>query len=154
MGVWCVWVAHDKVPAGAIDAQRRRVAPCDRLGLQAYHSPATAARWEATMDRACIIGAGSSGIAAGQVLQERGIPFDCFETGSAIGGNWRYLNDNGMSSAYRSLHINTSKKVMEYASFPMPDDYPNYPNQFQVCRYFDDLSTILGCAIGSPSARR
>ena len=23
-----------------------------------------------------------------------------------LGGNWRYLNDNGMSAAYRSLHIN------------------------------------------------
>jgi cation diffusion facilitator CzcD-associated flavoprotein CzcO len=96
------------------------------------------------MDRACIIGAGSSGIAACQVLQERGIPFDCFETGSAIGGNWRYLNDNGMSSAYRSLHINTSKKVMEYASFPMPAEYPNYPNHFQIARYFDDFADHFG----------
>lgn len=96
------------------------------------------------MDRACIIGAGSSGIAACQVLQERGIPFDCFETGSAIGGNWRYLNDNGMSSAYRSLHINTSKKVMEYASFPMPQDYPHYPNHFQIARYFDDYVNHFG----------
>ncbi|HET8640930.1 MAG TPA: NAD(P)-binding domain-containing protein [Pseudonocardiaceae bacterium] len=89
------------------------------------------------MDRACIIGAGSSGIAACQVLAERGIDFDCFEAGSEVGGNWRYLNDNGMSSAYRSLHINTSKSVMQYASFPMPVDYPNYPNHFQIARYFD-----------------
>jgi cation diffusion facilitator CzcD-associated flavoprotein CzcO len=96
------------------------------------------------MDRACVIGAGSSGIAACQVLQERGIPFDCFETGSMIGGNWRYLNDNGMSSAYRSLHINTSKNVMEYASFPMPADYPHYPNHFRIARYFDDYVNHFG----------
>jgi len=96
------------------------------------------------MDRACIIGAGSSGIAACQVLQGRGIPFDCFEMGSTIGGNWRYLNDNGMSSAYRSLHINTSKKVMEYASFPMPADYPNYPNHFQIAQYFDNFADHFG----------
>jgi cation diffusion facilitator CzcD-associated flavoprotein CzcO len=56
------------------------------------------------MGRVCIIGAGSSGIASCQVLHARGIPFDCFEAGSEIGGNWRYGNDNGMSSAYRSLH--------------------------------------------------
>ena len=49
--------------------------------------------------RVCIIGAGSSGIAAAQVLDARGVAFDCFETGSEVGGNWRYLNDNGMSSA-------------------------------------------------------
>ena len=57
--------------------------------------------------RVAIIGAGSSGIAAAQVLHARGVPFDCFEVGSAIGGNWRYRNDNGMSSAYRLslIHI-------------------------------------------------
>jgi len=53
--------------------------------------------------KVCIIGAGSSGIVAAQVLDARGIPFDCFEKGSHIGGNWRFENDNGMSSAYRSL---------------------------------------------------
>ena len=40
------------------------------------------------MEKVCIIGAGSSGIASCQVLAARGIPFDCFETGSQIGGNW------------------------------------------------------------------
>ena len=49
----------------------------------------------------CVIGAGSSGIASCQVLHARGIEFDCFEVGSEVGGNWRYMNDNGMSSAYR-----------------------------------------------------
>ena len=60
-------------------------------------------------EKVCIIGAGSSGLTACQVLGSRGIPFDCFEKGSQVGGNWRYENDNGMSSAYRSLHINTSR---------------------------------------------
>jgi len=85
----------------------------------------------------CIIGAGSSGIAACQVLQARGIEFDCFEKGSGIGGNWRYGNDNGMSSAYRSLFINTSRTMMEYAAYPMPDDYPDYPHHTQIARYFE-----------------
>ncbi|MGI9019369.1 MAG: NAD(P)-binding domain-containing protein [Solirubrobacterales bacterium] len=90
------------------------------------------------MDRVCVIGAGSSGIASCQVLAERGISFDCFERGSEVGGNWRYLNDNGMSSAYSSLHINTSRRQMEYASYPMPDDYPDYPHHTQIAAYFDD----------------
>jgi len=85
-----------------------------------------------------VIGAGSSGIAACQVLAARGLPFDCFEKGSEVGGNWRYENDNGMSSAYRSLHINTSRRLMAYATYPMPDDYPDYPDHFQIARYFDD----------------
>jgi cation diffusion facilitator CzcD-associated flavoprotein CzcO len=89
------------------------------------------------VERVCVIGAGSSGIASCQVLQARGIPFDCFEQGSGVGGNWRYDNDNGMSSAYESLHINTSKRLMEYATFPMPDDYPDYPSHRQIADYFD-----------------
>jgi thioredoxin reductase len=91
------------------------------------------------MGKACVIGAGSSGIAAAQVLQARGIDFDCFEKGSQVGGNWRYENDNGMSSAYRSLHINTSRRVMAFKSLPMPEDYPDYPDHFQMAGYFDEV---------------
>ncbi len=91
-----------------------------------------------------MIGAGSSGIAACQVLDARGIPFDCFEKGSEVGGNWRFENDNEMSSAYRSLHINTSRGLMAYATYPMPDDYPDYPNHFQIARYFDDYVDRFG----------
>jgi dimethylaniline monooxygenase (N-oxide forming) len=89
--------------------------------------------------KACIIGAGSSGIAAAQVLQARGIDYDCFEKGSQVGGNWRYENDNGMSSAYRSLHINTSRRVMAFKSLPMPEGYPDYPDHFQMAAYFDEV---------------
>jgi dimethylaniline monooxygenase (N-oxide forming) len=89
------------------------------------------------LTRVAVIGAGSSGIASGQVLQARGIDFDCFEVGSEVGGNWRYMNDNGMSSAYRSLHINTSRDLMAYATFPMPPDYPDYPDHRQIAAYFD-----------------
>jgi len=92
----------------------------------------------------CIIGAGSSGIAACQVLQARGIEFDCFEKGSGVGGNWRYGNDNGMSSAYRSLFINTSRAMMEYATYPMPDEYPDYPHHTQIARYFEDYVDHFG----------
>ena len=42
-----------------------------------------------------MIGAGSSGIAVAKALHERGIPFDCFEKGSGVGGLWRYQNDSG-----------------------------------------------------------
>jgi dimethylaniline monooxygenase (N-oxide forming) len=94
--------------------------------------------------KVCIIGAGSSGIAAAQVLDARGIPFDCFEKGSHIGGNWRYENDNGMSSAYRSLHINTSRRVMAFKSLPMPESYPDYPDHFQMAAYFDEFADHFG----------
>ena len=93
---------------------------------------------------ACIIGAGASGITSAQVLAARGIDFDWFEIGSEIGGNWRYDNDNGVSSAYRSLHINTSRQAMEYAAFPMPDSLPDYPSHWQIADYFDAFVDHFG----------
>jgi dimethylaniline monooxygenase (N-oxide forming) len=97
-----------------------------------------------TGGRACIIGAGSSGISAAQVLAEAGIDFDCFEIGSGVGGNWRYDNDNGVSSAYRSLHINTSRQAMEFVAYPMPTTYPDYPSHWQIADYFDDFVDHFG----------
>ncbi len=95
-------------------------------------------------EKVCVIGAGSSGIAACQVLNARGIAFDCFEKGSQVGGNWRFENDNEMSSAYRSLHINTSRGLMAYKTYPMPAEYPDYPNHFQIAAYFDDYVDHFG----------
>jgi dimethylaniline monooxygenase (N-oxide forming) len=87
--------------------------------------------------RACVIGAGSSGIAAAKALADRDISFDCFEASDKVGGNWVFGNRNGMSSSYSTLHINTSRERMEYADFPMPPDYPDFPRHDQIARYFD-----------------
>lgn len=91
-----------------------------------------------------MIGAGSSGITACQNLDERGVGFSCFEKGSDVGGIWRYRNDNGMSAAYRSLHINTSREMMEYSAFPMPVDYPDYPGHAEIAAYFEDFVDHFG----------
>ena len=93
---------------------------------------------------ACLIGAGSSGIAALKTLHERGIPVDCFEKSDRVGGNWVFGNTNGMSSAYRSLHINTSRERMEYSDFPMPSSYPDFPHHSQIAAYFDSYVDHFG----------
>jgi dimethylaniline monooxygenase (N-oxide forming) len=90
------------------------------------------------MKQVCIIGAGSSGITAAKAMKEQGISFDCFEKGSDIGGVWRFNNDNGLSSAYRSLHINTNRVVMAYSDFPMPDEYPMFPHHSHIITYFEN----------------
>ena len=89
-------------------------------------------------NRVCIIGAGSSGISAAKTLKERGIPFDCYEAGDRVGGNWVYENRNGMSSAYKSLFINTSKPRMQFSDYPMPDHYPVFPHHTQIAEYFNN----------------
>src|SRR5579859_5878218 len=94
--------------------------------------------------RVCVIGAGSSGIAACQALHSRGIPFDCFEAGSSVGGNWRFNNDSGMSSAYHSLHAKSSRRGMQYAAFPIPDDHPDYLSHEMIAQYLDDYVDHFG----------
>jgi cation diffusion facilitator CzcD-associated flavoprotein CzcO len=85
----------------------------------------------------CVIGAGSSGIAAAKALHERGFDFDCFEKSDRVGGVWVYQNRNGMSAAYRSLHINTSRERMAFPGFPMPESYPDFPHHSHIAAYFD-----------------
>lgn len=86
----------------------------------------------------CIIGAGSSGIAAAKALKEKGVSFECFELGSDIGGNWRYDNDNGLSSSYRSLHIDTSRRNLQYSDFPIPEHLPDFLSHWQVMEYLEN----------------
>ena len=94
--------------------------------------------------RVCLIGAGSSGIAAAKALHERGISFDCFERSDRVGGNWVFNNSNGTSAAYRELFINTSRPRMEYSDFPMPADYPDFPHHSQIAAYFDEYVDHFG----------
>ena len=96
------------------------------------------------LPQVAIIGAGSSGIAAAKAFHERGVPFDCFEASDRVGGNWVFGNRNGMSAAYRSLHINTSRERMEYSDFPMPKSYPDFPHHSHIAEYFDDYVDHFG----------
>jgi len=97
-----------------------------------------------TLPRTCIIGAGSSGIAAAKALHARAIPFDCFEKSDRVGGNWVFANKNGMSAAYRDLFINTSRQRMAYSDFPMPESYPDFPHHTHIAAYFDDYVDHFG----------
>ncbi|MDX6671201.1 MAG: hypothetical protein QOI91_1564 [Solirubrobacteraceae bacterium] len=103
--------------------------------------PGTAA---SSLPRVCVIGAGSSGIAGAKALHEHGIPFDVYEKSDQVGGNWVFGNRNGMSSAYRTLHINTSRERMEYSDFPMPKDFPDFPHHTHIAKYFGDYVDHFG----------
>ena len=97
-----------------------------------------------SLPRACIIGAGSSGITAVKALTDAGIPFDCFEKSDCIGGNWAFGNKNGMSAAYRTLYINSSRDSMSYADYTMPKTLPFYPHHTHIDRYFNDYVDHFG----------
>jgi dimethylaniline monooxygenase (N-oxide forming) len=92
----------------------------------------------------CIVGAGSSGVTLAKALKEKGVAFDCHEIGSGIGGMWRYENDNGLSSAYRSLHIDTSRNNLGYSDFPIPDTYPDFLSHREVLAYLEAYADHAG----------
>src|SRR5215210_3134669 len=85
-----------------------------------------------------VIGAGISGLTTGKMLTDYGIPYTCFESSDRVGGNWAFGNPNGHSSAYRSLHIDTSKHRLSFRDFPMPEHYPDFPHHTQIKAYLDD----------------
>jgi cation diffusion facilitator CzcD-associated flavoprotein CzcO len=92
----------------------------------------------------CIIGAGCSGFTTAKRLQDYGIPFDVFEASDNIGGNWYFNNPNGMSSCYKSLHIDTSKYRLAFEDYPVPEVWPDYPHHGQLLQYFHDYVDHFG----------
>ncbi len=94
--------------------------------------------------RVCLIGAGCSGITTAKRLQDHGIDYDHFELSDDVGGNWYFGNPNGMSAAYESLHIDTSKTRLQFEDFPAPEDWPDFPHHSQMHQYFRDYVDHFG----------
>lgn len=88
----------------------------------------------------CIVGAGSSGVAVAKALRDQGLSFVCYEKGSDIGGMWRYENDNGLSCAYRSLHIDTSRDNLGYSDFPISSDKPDFLSHKELLEYLESYA--------------
>ena len=104
-----------------------------------------------TRPNTCIIGAGISGLTAGKALSDRGVPYTCFEASDDVGGNWYFGNPNGRSSAYRSLHIDTSRDSVSFRDMPMSEtEYPDYPHHAQILEYLDELRRRVRAARADP----
>ncbi len=102
----------------------------------------------AYLPRTAVIGAGISGLTASKMLADYGVPYTTFELSDRVGGNWAFENPNGMSSAYRSLHIDTSKHQLSFRDFPMPEHYPDFPHHSQVKDYLDAYTDAFGLREG------
>jgi cation diffusion facilitator CzcD-associated flavoprotein CzcO len=90
--------------------------------------------------RTCVIGAGVSGLTSGKALGDWGVDYTCFEASDDVGGNWYFRNPNGRSSAYRSLHIDTSKNAISFADFPMDERYPDFPHHTEIHRFLSEYA--------------
>lgn len=67
-----------------------------------------------------VIGAGPMGLAAARTLQKHGLAFTGFELHTYVGLLWDIANPQ--STVYESAHLISSKRMTEFAEFPMRDD--------------------------------
>ena len=108
----------------------------------------------------CVIGAGVGGISMAGALTKKGIPFDCFDLRDSIGGIWACDTKREHTSVWNSMNMNTPKGLYQFADFPMPADYPDYPQWHQVQRYLEsyiehhDMRSNFHLGVGVESADR
>ncbi|GGN13055.1 cation diffusion facilitator CzcD-associated flavoprotein CzcO [Actinoplanes campanulatus] len=77
--------------------------------------------------RVAVIGAGAAGLAGVKALLDAGCEVVAYERRDRPGGLW--------TDTYASLHLNTSRGRTEFADFPMPADWPDYPSAQRVAGY-------------------
>ena len=85
--------------------------------------------------RIAVIGAGACGLCAAKYLTQSEFDVTIFEIGSQIGGLWCFMNDNGRSSAYRTLHINTSRGVTRFHDLDFDADVQAFPDHNDMHTY-------------------
>ena len=83
--------------------------------------------------RYCILGAGPVGLSMARALAKAGIPYEQLEADGDVGGNW-------LHGVYSTAHIISSKKTTEFADYPMPADYPDFPSAQQMVDYLRDYA--------------
>ncbi len=85
-------------------------------------------------DEFALIGAGPMGLAMAKVLSEQGVAFQGFELADDVGGLWDI--DAPLSTMYETAHLISSKRMTEFADFPMGDCVAEYPSHREMKRYF------------------
>ncbi|BFZ05640.1 hypothetical protein BsWGS_08679 [Bradybaena similaris] len=96
--------------------------------------------------RVAIIGAGASGLPAIKTCLDEGLTPVCFERTDGLGGLWRYTDEpiEGQGCVMKSTVINTSKEMMSYSDFPIPERYAIYMHNTQVYEYFKMYASHFG----------
>ena len=90
--------------------------------------------------RVAVIGAGAGGLSAARHLLGAGHDVVVYEKGSRVGGLWVYDNDNGLSAAYESLHINSEPSVTHYEGYPFAPGTPLFPSHVEITAYLESFA--------------
>lgn len=80
-----------------------------------------------------VVGGGPSGLMLARRLAPTGASFKVYERQDDVGGIWNI--DARGSPMYESAHFISSRTMSGFPGFPMPDDYPDYPDHRQVLDY-------------------
>ncbi|WP_440071686.1 SDR family NAD(P)-dependent oxidoreductase [Streptosporangium sp. OZ121] len=88
-----------------------------------------------------VVGGGAAGIAAVKALVEAGLPVLGVERATSLGGLWRLDAD---TASYEGLRLNTSKPRTEFSDFPMPAEWPDYPDRAQMLEYLRSYADRFG----------
>ncbi len=91
-----------------------------------------------------IVGAGAAGICGAKHMLEEGLDVTLYEIGSNIGGMWVYQNDNGRSSAYKTLHINTARDLTNFSDLRFDPSVPPFPSHWDMARYLKAYADHFG----------
>ena len=86
-----------------------------------------------------VIGAGQSGLAIGQQLQQRGLSFLIVDAGPETGHVWR--------SRWDSLTLFTAARYSGLPGLPFPGDPDSYPAKDAVAQYLRDYAATFGLPI-------
>ena len=84
-----------------------------------------------------LIGAGPVGLGMAKALQAHKIPYEELEADDDLGGNWYH-------GVYETVHIISSRKTTEYADYPMPEHYPDFPSRQQMLEYLREYAGKFG----------
>jgi cation diffusion facilitator CzcD-associated flavoprotein CzcO len=90
----------------------------------------------------CVIGAGAAGLAAARQLKAHSIPFEVIERERDVGGLWDASLPH--SPVYQSTHLISSKPLTQFPDYPMPREYPDYPNHVQALQYLRAYAQSFG----------
>ncbi len=91
-----------------------------------------------TIKKVCVIGAGISGLVAAKTFLEDGFDVTVFEKKPDLGGVWE------KSRAYPDVKTQNSRHTYCFTDYPMPEDYPEWPNGEQVRRYLQSYADNFG----------
>lgn len=90
-----------------------------------------------TEETMLIVGAGPVGLAMANALKKHGIAYHQVDAQDQLGGNWH-------GGVYQGVHLNSSKTSTQFADYPMPADYPDFPSAAQMKTYLNNYARDRG----------